>query len=116
MTDDDRNRFGALLDKAAQRGLLSAADYEVRLRDLAVATTTEEMMAIVTDLPAFAVPAAATPTGRRGMAAGNKRDARTAAAIGGATRSSHRTDGSSPWLMLVVLIVAVWRSRSWSWP
>ena len=35
----------ALLDRAAERGLLSPYDYEARLRDLAEATSIEEMNA-----------------------------------------------------------------------
>jgi hypothetical protein len=65
VTDQDRNRYGLLLDKALERGLLTTSDYEVRLRDLAEATSTEEMLAIVTDLPAFA-RATASSAWRRG--------------------------------------------------
>jgi hypothetical protein len=91
VSDEDRNRFGMLLDKAAERGLLSAADYEVRLRDLAVATSTEEMVAIVTDLPAFApAPVSGTP-------------GTSPPSIGLARRG----DRTSPWLLLVVLVAII---------
>jgi hypothetical protein len=53
VTDEERNRYGSLLDRAAERGLLEPSEYEVRLRDLAQATSTEAMMQIVTELPVF---------------------------------------------------------------
>ncbi len=55
VTDEDRNRFGMLLDSAAERGLLSAADYEVRLGLVAEATSREELQRLVTELPVFGV-------------------------------------------------------------
>ncbi len=58
VTDEERTRYGLLLDRAAERGLLDSAEYEVRLRQLAEATTTEQMVAIVAELPAFATQAA----------------------------------------------------------
>ncbi len=54
VTDEERTRYGVLLDRAAERGLLDSAEYEVRLRQLAEATTTDQMVAIVAELPAFA--------------------------------------------------------------
>ncbi len=53
ITDEERNRYGSLLDRAAERGLLEPAEYEVRLQELAEATSTQEMMRIVTELPVF---------------------------------------------------------------
>jgi hypothetical protein len=53
ITDEERNRYGLLLDRAAERGLLEPSEYEVRLRELAQATSTEQMMQIVTELPVF---------------------------------------------------------------
>jgi DUF1707 SHOCT-like domain len=64
VTDEDRNRFGVLLDRAVERGLLPPAEYEVRLRELAEATSVEEMTEIVSALPAFtAAPAPAKRPG-----------------------------------------------------
>ena len=54
VTDADRNRYGVLLDHAAERGLLSPTDYRLRLAGLAEATSMEELQRIVTELPAFA--------------------------------------------------------------
>lgn len=54
VTDEDRNRYGVLLDHAAERGLLSPGDYRLRLAQLAEATSMEELQRIVTELPAFA--------------------------------------------------------------
>ena len=56
ITDEERTRYGLLLDRAAERGLLEPPDYEVRLRALAEATTTEQMVDIVAELPAFTPP------------------------------------------------------------
>lgn len=64
VTDDDRTRYGVLLDHAAERGLLTVAEYEVRIGELAEATTIDEMRRIVTELPAFA-PSAPTSTPSR---------------------------------------------------
>lgn len=96
--DDDRHRFGLLLDHAAERGLLGARDYEVRLAELAAADSLEEMRRIVTDLPVFtAMPA--TP---------GRASARRSAPVGGAAEPTlgadrHRT---GPWVM-VGMVVAV---------
>ncbi len=65
VTDEDRNRYGALLDRAADRGLLSLADYQVRLGELAEATTMEQMHRIVTELPVFSAPPAKTNAASR---------------------------------------------------
>jgi hypothetical protein len=64
VTDDDRTRYGVLLDHAAERGLLTVAEYEVRIGELAEATTIDEMRRIVTELPAF-TPMAPTSTPSR---------------------------------------------------
>jgi hypothetical protein len=96
VTDEDRNRYGRLLDRAAERGLIGPADYEVRLGDLAEATTIEELNRIVTELPAF-VPAPATTPGSRagaGRALGS-------GGLGAPARSRRR---SSPWLLLVIVV------------
>jgi hypothetical protein len=67
ITDEVRTRYGLLLDRASERGLLEPTDYEVRLRALAEATTTEQMVDIVAELPAF------TPPPHRGPPAGRRR-------------------------------------------
>jgi hypothetical protein len=106
-TDQDRNRYGLLLDKALERGLLTASDYQVRLRDLAEATSTDEMLAIVTDLPAFA-RATASSASRRGSRSptepGGHRLAVSPARTLGPARSQPRP---GPWLILVVLVLVV---------
>ncbi len=66
VSDADRNRYGALLDRAAERGLLDAAEYQVRLVALAEATTLEQMHRIVTELPVFSAPPAKQRSGRAG--------------------------------------------------
>ena len=53
VTDDDRHQYGLLLDRAAERGLLTPYDYELRLGDLAAADTIDEMKRIVSELPVF---------------------------------------------------------------
>ncbi len=57
VTDEDRTTFGLLLDRAAERGLLSQSEYQLRLGELAEATSRDEMRRIVTELPAFVTPA-----------------------------------------------------------
>ena len=57
VTDEERTSYGVLLDRAAERGLLDSSEYDVRLRQLAEATTTSQMVAIVSELPAFTPPA-----------------------------------------------------------
>jgi hypothetical protein len=102
-----RNRYGLLLDKALERGLLTASDYEVRLRDLAEATSTEEMLAIVTDLPAFA-RATASSARRRGSRPPSEPAVHPLAASPAPTLGparSHPRPGS--WLILVVLVLVV---------
>ena len=75
VTDDDRNRYGRLLDRAAERGLLGPHDYEIRLRDLASASTIDQMNQIVTELPAFASvpPTASARMGTRASRAAGRR-------------------------------------------
>ena len=100
VTDEDRNRFGILLDHAAERGLLSLPEYEVRLGELAAATSVDEMRQIVTELPVFNPVAANTaPRSRRsGLAAG----------LGGSGTAPGGRRRVNPWVMLgVLLVVAV---------
>jgi hypothetical protein len=97
VTDEDRNRYGLLLDRAAERGLIGPYDYEIRLRDLAAASTVEQMNRIVTELPAFA-PAPARPSKPR---------ASGAALLGsrGGARTARRR--SSPWWLLVIVLAVL---------
>ena len=72
VTDEDRNRYGLLLDRAAERGLLSTDEYEVRLGELAEATSIDQMQQIVTELPVFTAAGGHPPTGSRRPAAGRR--------------------------------------------
>ena len=94
VTDDDRNRYGLLLDRAAERGLLSAHDYQSRLGELAAATSIDQMTMIVSDLPAFTVPPCLPPGDVRPSRRSTVASASgvTLAAPGGRRRSS-------PWLL-----------------
>ena len=76
ITDEERTRYGLLLDSAAERGLLDPADYEIRLRELAEATTTAQMTDIVAELPAFAGGSAgpAATRSRRSIQSANRAD------------------------------------------
>ena len=56
VSDDDRNRFGRLLDTAAEQGLLSPLDYQNRLAQVASAGSVAELQRIVTEIPAFGGP------------------------------------------------------------
>jgi len=110
ISDEDRNRYGVLLDRAADRGLLSPADYQVRLGELAEATTIEEMHRIVTDLPVFAAPPAKTNGGsrRRSVAPwGSAARGATAHAPWVGTPSDRSFDGRGRWLVLAVLVAVL---------
>jgi hypothetical protein len=94
VSDEDRTRFGVLLDHAAERGLLSSYDYELRLGELADATSIEQMREIVTQLPAFT----STPTSaRRSVRA-------TGTSTAPATGERRR---ANPWLLLGMLVVVI---------
>ena len=117
VTDEDRNRYGALLDRAAERGLLTPVEYEVRLAALAEATSVDELQTIVTELPAFGGTTAATPgTGRsssptRGTTArgvGSVPPADLDSALWASlTPASARKPRGNPWLILIVVIVVL---------
>lgn len=111
VTDKDRHVFGALLDRAAERGLLNPHEYELRLGELATATSLEQMREIVTDfpLPSTAPSAAAAKKlskSPRGSSAGD-------AVLGmpgldPLRPSRHSRQRNSPWLFLgIVLVVFV---------
>jgi hypothetical protein len=101
VTDEDRNRFGTLLDHAAERGLLDPREYELRLGELASATSIDQMREIVTELPILSTPPAlAAARGKRGLG----RTALTGPVTAG---PSGVTPRSSPWLILVVVVVLV---------
>ena len=98
MTDHDRTVYGDLLDRAAERGLLSDREYQIRLGELAGATSVDQMQRIVTELPVF-TPAAASATRP-------SRGAKPAKALQAGTVTRRRR--ASPWLLLgIVVIVAV---------
>ena len=94
VSDEDRTAYGVLLDRAAERGLLSQYDYQVRLGDLAAATSIDQMQQIVTELPVF--EAQASPTAPR-----RSRSATGVAAPAGAALRGSRT---SPWLLLAIVV------------
>ncbi len=102
VTDDDRTTYGRLLDRAAERGLLSPYDYEVRLGELAEATSLDQMRRIVTELPVFAspppVPARASRPSRRSVPVVSPDAAPDPVA---------RRPRASPWVLLVVIVAVV---------
>ncbi len=80
VSDDDRNRYGVLLDHAAERGLLSPTEYRETTGQLAEAPSIEDLQRIVTELPAFdlsGAPAAITETTGRPGAPGRVRPPRS---------------------------------------
>jgi hypothetical protein len=97
VTDEDRNRYGLLLDRAAERGLIGPDDYQVRLEDLAAASTVEQMNRIVTELPALK-PASAVRSGPRASA--------LPPSVGRGSMGVSRRR-SSPWLLLVIVVAIV---------
>jgi len=94
VTDDDRQRYGLLLDRAAERGLLDTTEYQHRLGDLASATTIDQMNSIVTELPVFDTPGATTG---RHMSPRSTSWSSPAAEGGGSRR----------WLILVIVVIVV---------
>jgi hypothetical protein len=109
VTDEDRNRYGVLLDHAAERGLLSPTEYRLRLADLAEATSIDECRRIVTELPIFdrvnaQTTASAVPSGLPpGVSAtGSGLDS---ALWAGLTPAKVRRGRGSPWLILVAVLV-----------
>lgn len=102
VTDDDRNRYGALLDSAAERGLLEPYEYEVRLGELATATSHERMREIVTDLPLLTTPPA---TAARKRARSARRSPARGAVPETVMAKSHGHRRSSPWVLLAMVLV-----------
>ena len=99
VTDEDRNRYGVLLDHAAERGLLTPTEYRIRLTALAEATTVEEMQRIVTELPAFAgVPASG------GGAGGTDLDA---ALWAGRTPARSGRRQANQWVVLIAVVAVL---------
>ncbi len=92
----DRRRFEALLDRAAERGLLSGDDYAIRRRELAEAATGDQMLAVVTDLTPFRA-------GQKVRLAGPERRPPSPGELpsrgAGAGRSA-----APPWVLLVVMV------------
>ena len=114
VTDEERNRYGVLLDHAAERGLLPPAEYQVRLAELAEATSVEQLQRIVTELPAFAAPGApAAPPGRPAHAAGaSARSTPDPAGLDSAlwanlTPAKSRRGSGNPWVILAVVIAVL---------
>jgi hypothetical protein len=119
VTDEERNRYGVLLDHAAERGLLAPVEYQARLAEVADATSVEELQRIVTELPAFGATVAAAPSPPGSSPWGGSAGARRApdpAAFDSAlwanlTPARSRRDSGNPWLILAivtaVLLVAV---------
>ena len=123
--DAELSRYGALLDRAAERGLLTPAEYGIRLGELAAATTVDEMIALVTELPVLAT--GATPD-RRGRGLGGTPSRRDAGPDGSPFGGRNRAVGatvspgdlvgplpavspgpgrSSPWFSLAVVVAVL---------
>jgi hypothetical protein len=101
VSDDDRTRYGMLLDRAAERGLLSADDYQVKLGELADATSIDQMNMIVSNFPALTL----TPSSTRSTTS-----RRSTAALTSGVALAPRPGGrrrSSPWVLLGVLVFVV---------
>jgi len=114
VTDQERNRYGVLLDSAAERGLLSAVEYQARLGELADATSVDELRRIVTELPAFGSAGASTASLRDQRRPGASRTRPTAdpAALDSAlwanlTPAKKRAGSGSPWLVLAVIVLVI---------
>ena len=132
VTDEDRNRYGVLLDHAAERGLLSPGDYQARLSEVASATSLDELKRIVTELPVFdgvgtspamgpgvaaAVPATSVsqapslqtpgPGDRYEVRTSTVPDSLDAALWANLTPATQRRGRGNPWVILGVLVVVM---------
>ena len=120
VTDEDRNRYGALLDAAAERGLLSPTEYQARLGEVAEASSVAELQRIVTELPAFGAPTAAgaggaaASSGARGGTGGPAPAGGVPAAPdldailwAGRTRAVARKDRGNQWIVLAVVVAVL---------
>ena len=114
VTDDDRNRYGLLLDHAADRGLLSPVEYQTRLTELADAASVDELQRIVTELPAFSGTGGPveSPRGGTGPSGPGSRTAPDPAALDSAlwatrTPSAGRRGTGNPWVVLAVLVAVL---------
>jgi Domain of unknown function (DUF1707) len=101
VSDEDRQRYGILLDRAAERGLLGTPDYEVRLGELAAASSIDQMRQIITDLPVFnAPPVASSSRRRRSSPVGT-------GMLGPSTMADPVKKRASSWVLLVVVVCAL---------
>ncbi|HVC67290.1 MAG TPA: DUF1707 domain-containing protein [Acidimicrobiales bacterium] len=101
VTDEERNRYGVLLDHAAERGLLSAAEYRSRLAELADAVSVDELRRIVTELPAFGGPAG------RAVPPGPDPAAVDAALWANLTPAAERRGPGNGWVALALLVAVL---------
>lgn len=101
VTDEERNRYGVLLDHAAERGLLSATEYRFRLAELADAMSVDELRRIVTELPAFGGPA------DRAVSPGPDPAAVDAALWANLTPAAERRDPGHRWVALALLVAVL---------
>ena len=118
VSDDERNRYGVLLDHAAERGLLTPTEYRERLIQLAEAPSIEDLQRIVTELPSFnaSVAPASSSSRRDGQARPSASDTPDPAALDAAlwaslTPATSRRASNSQWfilgLMVLMLIIAM---------
>jgi hypothetical protein len=110
VSDEDRNRYGVLLDHAAERGLLSPTEYQIRLTEVAEAPSVEELQRIVTELPACAGPATRAPMAP--AAVGGTRPGIPAPELDAAlwaslTPAATRRGSGNPWVILAVVVVVL---------
>jgi hypothetical protein len=110
--DDERTRYGLLLDRAAERGLLTPAEYQIRLRAVAEATSVDEMRTIVTELPVLEGPV--VRSSKRARSNGRSLPPATALPPGAAQPPAATPPApgalggrSSPWFVLVVVVVVL---------
>jgi len=117
VTDDERNRYGALLDAAAERGLLSPTEYQARLGEVAEASSVAELQRIVIELPAFDTPSTSKAGGAAGAAGASGATAPTggvpsapdldALLRAGRTPAVARRDRGNQWIVLAVVVAVL---------
>jgi len=112
VSDDERNRYGVLLDHAAERGLLTPTEYRERLMQLAEAPSIEDLQRIVTEFPSFDMSGATASSPvrhadqARPAASGTPDPAALDAALWASlTPASSRRSSGGQWLILAMMVV-----------
>jgi hypothetical protein len=105
-TDDDRQRYGRLLDSARERGLIDDDEYSHRLTELGEADSIEELTRIVSELPVLGSSAPGDAVAKTGGSSPQLRglDPVDMAMLASRNRAP-KAESSRRWLALVVIAI-----------